>query len=951
MRTGGYRATVDHARRRAVTTGDAVTGERIAVLGPFEVSVDGRPVTLTAGRLRTVLVVLALSAGEPVTVDRLARAVWGEELPRDARRTAQLYVTRLRRRLGAEAIRTVPGGYVLDVEPDRVDAVRFTRLLDAAASATGVEAERALLVEALALWRGEPFEGARSAWLDGVEASRLVDRRLAALERRIELDLTTGRGADLVTELQSLTRLYPLRERFWGHLMTALYRAGRRADALDAYQRLYRLLTDELGIEPSQPIAEIHRGVLSGEAPLDPAAASGWLALPPPRQLPAATSHFAGRSSSLARLDALLPSEVDAHPATVVIAAIAGTAGVGKTALAVRWAHRVAHRFRDGHLYVNLRGFDPSNSPMRPAEAIRGFLHALGVPAHRVPDEPSDQIGLYRSLVAGRRMLVLLDNAHDANQVRALLPGTAGSVVVVTSRNQLTGLVAHSGAHLLTLDVLTAREATRVLQARIGGERVARERRAAEEIAEHCGRLPLGLTIVAARAVAHPDFPLAALAGELRDARGRIQALAGEDAVTDARSVFAWSYRQLTADAARLFRVLALHPGPDISAPAAASLAGLPRARVRELLAELARIHMLAEHAHGRYALHDLLRAYAVELAGGCESSDQRRAAVRRALDHYLHTAHAAAYRLNPHRDHPGAPTDPAPGVSPERLGDRPALLAWLAAERAVLLACVRQAVDSGLDGHAWQLAWALGGYLARSGRWQDWMATQSAALHALERLGDRYELARAHRGLARAHRQLGRLDDAQTHLRVALRLSGELGDRGGLGYTHHVLGQLSDMRGNLLGALDHAEHALRLFRSVNDVAGQAFALNSTGWCHARLGEHRQALALCAEALSLQQRIGDPYGEATSWDSLGYVHHRLGDGQRAIACYEASLVLRRDGGERYGEAWTLIRLGDARYAQGDSGAAGEAWRLAASILDELDHPDADKARVRLDQQA
>jgi tetratricopeptide (TPR) repeat protein len=806
-------------------------------------------------------------------------------------------------------------------------------------------------VEALALWRGEPFEGVRSTWLDGMEAPRFVDRWLAALERRIELDLATQRGADLVGELQSLTARYPLREWFWGHLMTALYRSGRRADALAAYQRLYRLLADELGIEPSQQIAEIHRSLLNGEAPLDPAAAGAWLALPPPRQLPAATGHLTGRSGSLARLDALLPSEVDAKPPTVVVAAIAGTAGVGKTALAVHWAHRVADRFPDGHLYANLRGFDPSNSPMPPAEAVRGFLHALGVSPHRVPDAPRDQVGLYRSLVAGRRMLVLLDNARDADQVRALLPGTAGSVVVVTSRNQLTGLVAHDGAHLLTLDVLTAREAMRLLEARLGRERVARERPAAEEIAEHCGRLPLGLTIVAARAVAHPAFPLTALAAELRDARGRIEALAGEDAVTDARSVFDWSYQQLTPEAARLFRMLGLHPGPDISTPAAASLAGLPLARVRELLAELRRIHMLVEHTPGRYAPHDLLRAYATEQAGRWESGDQRRAAVRRLLDHYLHTAHAAAYRLNPHRDHPGAPTDPAPGVSPERLRGRPALLAWLAAEHVVLLAAVRLAVDSGLDAHAWQLAWALGGYLARSGRWQDWVATQWAALHALERLGDRYEQARAHRGLARAHRQLGRLDDAHTHLREALRLCGELGDRGGLGYTHHALGQLSDMRGNLLGALDHAEHALLLFRSVNDVTGQAFALNSTGWCHARLGDHRQALELCGEALSLQQRLDDPYGEATSWDSLGYVHQRLGDGQRAIACYEASLVLRRDGGERYGEAWTLIRLGDARYAQGDPSAAGAAWRQAAAILDELDHPDADQARVRLDQQA
>jgi DNA-binding SARP family transcriptional activator/tetratricopeptide (TPR) repeat protein len=934
-----------------VTAAAAGSGDlRIEVLGPFAVSVEGRPVALTAPRLRAMLATLALSAGEPVTSDRLAAAVWGDDLPQDARRAVQIYVARLRRALGQEAIRTVPNGYVLAAAPDRVDAVRFTRLLDAADLAADPEAERALLVEALALWRGAPFEGDRLAWLGGAPTQRLVDRRLGALERRIDLDLGLGRARDLVAELTGLTARYPLRERFWGQLMTALYRAGQQADALEAYQRLRRLLADELGIEPSAAVQEVHRRILSGDAPPDPPERHRWASQPAPQQLPAGIGYFTGRSGSLAELDALLPEDVDAAPATVVISAVAGAAGVGKTALAVHWARRVADRFPDGHLYVNLRGFDPSGPPTPPGDTIRGFLEALGMSQHRIPANPQAQVGLYRTLMAGKRMLVLIDNARDADQVRPLLPGAPGCVAVVTSRNQLAGLVAHDGAHLVNVEVLARDEALRLLEARLGPERVATEQRAAQEIVERCGRLPLALTVAAARAMAHPAFPLATLAGELRDAQGRLNTLSGADALTDLRAAFTVSYRTLKPDAARLFRLLGLHPGPDTSATAAASLAGLPLASVQASLTELAGIHMIEEQDPGRYSFHDLLRAYAAELAATQESDDQRRAAIRRILDHYLHTAHAAAYQLNPHRDHPVTPSDPAPGVTPEQIGDDvPAPLAWFATEHAVLLACVRLAIDTGLDAHAWQLAWMFSGYLRRSGRWQDWVATQHAALGAAERLGDRSAQAQTHRGLARAYLQLDRLDDAHTHQRTALHLYAELDDRVGLGHTHLSLGQTYEMWDDAAAALNHAEQAMQLFQGVNDRTGEALALNAAGWCNARLGNHRQALTYCTTALSLQQQRGDRYGQATTWDSLGYAHHHLGDFQQAIVCYQSALALRHEDGDRYGQARTLIRLGDTRFALGDTRAAGQAWQRAVTMLDELDHPDADWARERFQQ--
>ncbi|MEU4419944.1 BTAD domain-containing putative transcriptional regulator [Actinoplanes sp. NPDC024001] len=484
----------------------------VGVLGPLVVSLDGHAVPVRSPRLRTFLAVLALSAGGPVLYDRLATVVWGDDQPKDARRALQLYVTRLRQLLKAELIRTVPGGYVLATRPELVDAVRFGRLLDAAARAADTKVERMTLVEALALWRGEPFDGVRSAWLESVEAPHLSALRLAALERRIELDLTARRTGGLIAEIEDLTARYPLREQYWGYLMTALAYAGRRADALGTYQRLYRLLAEELGIEPGRPLRELHRRILDGEAASDAPAEIQVPGPPAPRQLPATVNHFVGRGGALARLDACLPTAGDAAPVAVTIT---GAAGTGKTALAVHWAHRVTGRFPDGQLYVNLRGSAAAGPPLLPADAIRHCLNPLGIAPHHLPADLDARAGLYRTLVAGKRILLVLDDARDSHQIRPLLPGAGGCMVVVTSRDELAGLVAYDGAQPLELDVLTAQEAVWLLTVRLGPERVAAEPEAVREIVEHCGRRPPALNAVAARAVRHPALPLAALAGQV----------------------------------------------------------------------------------------------------------------------------------------------------------------------------------------------------------------------------------------------------------------------------------------------------------------------------------------------------------------------------------------------------------------------------------------------------
>ena len=479
----------------------------VDVLGPLTVSTECRQVELTSPKLRALLAVLAMKAGSPVSVDRLALALWDDRRPEFLRRTVQTHLTRLRAALGAGYIRTEPSGYELRVGEDRVDALRFGRLLDAAARAADPVTERGYLTEALELWRGNPFEDVASAWLAGQRA-RLVERYLAAVERRADLDLAEDRHTELVAPLRELTATHPLRESLWVRFLVALDRCGRQAEALTWYETVRRRLADELGADPGPELRQVYSLLLSERPPSGPAVSGGVLV---PRQLPADIDGFTGRAAALTSLDALIS---DSAPTAMAIGAISGPAGVGKTALAVHWAHRVADRFPDGQLYANLRGFPSSRPATAPAEVVRQFLEALGVPATRIPSNVEGQVGLYRSVLAGRRVLVVLDNVRDSDQVRPLLPGGPTCVVVVTSRSRMTGLTATEAARPLILDVLSHHEARDLLAARLGGDRIAGEPDATEAIIARSGRLPLALAVTAARIATHA-LPLTTAAVDL----------------------------------------------------------------------------------------------------------------------------------------------------------------------------------------------------------------------------------------------------------------------------------------------------------------------------------------------------------------------------------------------------------------------------------------------------
>jgi len=518
---------------------------QVRLLGPVDVVVDGRPRPVRGLRRQAVLATLALHSGEVVSTGKLADVVWGKTAPPTAANTLQSHMSFLRSVLGSRAaILARPPGYVLDLGDDHTDvqlAEQFLR--QGTQSADPVRGTR-LLQDALALWRGQPLaDVAGLEWLEE-QAERLDLLGVRVKRALLTARLAAGEHAQLVPDLEQMAADHRLDEQIHAELMLALYRSARQADALAAYQRLRRTLSEELGIDPGQPLRDLEVAILRQDPALDapaPVSLTARPAVPVPAQLPPAVPAFIGRDTELASLDALLPATVQATaagPATVVIAALSGTAGVGKTALAVHWAHRAAAQFPDGQLYVNLGGFDPGGAAMQPSEALRGFLDALGVSAARIPESLSAQAGLYRSLLAGKRVLVVLDNAKDAGQARPLLPGSPGSLAIVTSRNQLTGLVATDGASALTLDLLGSADARRLLASRLGSRRVAGEPEAVDVIIAGCARLPLALTIAAARAAASPGFPLAVLATELREATRALDPLNGGDPATDVRAVF-----------------------------------------------------------------------------------------------------------------------------------------------------------------------------------------------------------------------------------------------------------------------------------------------------------------------------------------------------------------------------------------------------------------------------
>ena len=931
------------------------------LLGTLVVRDGTRDVPVSAPRQRVLLAALLLGGGRVVSLDALAEVLWEGSPPAGARGALHSAVQRLRSTLGrsgADLVETRPPGYLIRVDDAEFDVRGFSALAARghAAAADGTWAQAAsLLREALGLWRGEPLADVPSQLLRDREAPAIKDQRLQALVTRIDADLHLGRQGEILAELRQLVTAHPLHEQLRAQLMLSLYRSGRQADALAAYQDVRRVLAAELGIDPGPELRLLHQRILAADSELllaagtEPSGSASATLSPPapvvPRQLPTATRHFTGRAEALEALRALAAEAAEESHATV-ISVIDGTAGIGKTTLALHFAHKVARQFPDGQLYVNLRGFDPAGPQMTSLEAISLLLDGLAVSAARIPAGLDAQAALYRSLLVGKRMLVLLDNARDVDQVRPLLPASPGCLVIVTSRSQLTSLVATEGASPLTLDVLTDAEAQELLSRALGPERVADDPGAAGALIQLCARLPLALSIAAARTYSQPWLSLAALTADLRDARSRLDALDAGHATANVRAVLSWSYKQLDPPAARLFRLLGLHAGPDISTAAAASMAGLTLDEGRRGLVELTRAHLLAEHVPGRFSCHDLLRAYAAELTQSADSEAERRAAIGRMLDHYLHTAHSAALQARSINS-PLMLAALAPGAEAERISDAEQALAWFEAEHRVLMAATGRALEAGFDTHAWQLVWTLSDFLDMRGRWHDWAVAEQIALAATQRLGDRVAQASVHQRFGYASGRIGRYDDAHAHLGLALSIHNERGDHAGQAYVHNSLAITLSYQGRHGEALGHARQSLTSYTAAGDRAGQAQALNSVGWLNAVVGDHQQAVSYCQQSLDLFRDLGSTEGEASALDSLGYAHQQAGQHTEATACYLQAVELHRAAGSRWGAGDTLGHLGDTCHAAGKLQEARAFWEEALAILADLHAPEAEQIRAKL----
>ena len=697
------------------------------LMGEIEVYHDGAPVPIGYAQLTCVLAVLLVEANCPVSVDSIVDRVWGERrLPQNPRAAVQHNITVLRKALadvGNVRIIRRSAGYQLCVDANTIDLHRFAPLLEQARATREDEPAAKLFAEALRLWRGETCAGLDAPWLDSLRV-RLAALRQAALLDLLDIRLRLGEHEALQAELADHVEQHPLDERLAYQYMLALYRAGRQAQALDHYQQLRLRLADELGIDPGQPLRQLYQRILNA----DPTLAAGSTRSAPtsvPRQLPAAPRLFTGRRRELDQLTA------STEPgATMVVTAIRGVGGIGKTWLALHWAHEHLDRFPDGQLHVDLRGFDPTGRPMSVGTAVRTFLGALGIEPSAVPPEEEAQVGLYRSLLADKRMLIVLDNARDTEQVIPLLPGGSACTVLITSRNRLTGLVTRHGASAVDLGALSTMEAWELLSGRLGTDRLAAEPRPAADLLDSCAGLPLALSIVAARAATHAGFPLESLADELRDHAGRLDTLDGGELSTNMRAVLSWSFHALDADAAGLFELLGLVPGPDISTAAAASLTALPDARTRVLLRRLEDASLVQQHTVGRFRMHDVVRLYAGAEATSGQSPGHTEA-LRRMVGFYLHTAFSAEQMLLPLQP-PIELDEPATGSRPGLLVDPTTALAWFDVEFPNLLAVQRIAADRSWAVPVWQLARIMTTFLYRQGRFRDalilWRAGQLAA-------------------------------------------------------------------------------------------------------------------------------------------------------------------------------------------------------------------------------
>jgi DNA-binding SARP family transcriptional activator len=896
-------------------------GLQFEVLGPLTVLADGTEVVVRSRQQRALLAGLLLRANREVPAHTLIDWVWDGTPPNPAGGRAALHtrVARLRRVLGdPSCLHTTAAGYRIDVGPDELDLLRVRQLADAgrAAAAAGdpVAAARELGAAA-ALWRDDPLSDVDSEVLHAEEVAPLLVWRADLLHRWVDASLVAGRTDEAISGLRELTRTDPFNEQIWSTLVLTLHRAGRQTDATKAYDQVVELLSDQLGVEPGPLLKQAHQEILVGgrDRPFRV-----------PAQLPPDVTRFQGRVEELAELDRLLAEPADA----VTIVAVDGMAGIGKTALAIHWAHRVRDHFPDGQLYLNLRGHGP-HGPVEPRSALGTLLLSLGMPPERLPSDIDARTALFRTELAGRRILMVLDNAHDAEQVRPLLPGTS-AVVLVTGRNRLRGLTV-DGARPLRLDGLGEVGGLALLNGIAGATRVASEPDAAADVIRRCGGLPLAIRIIAERVARYPAAPLREFADELAE-----HSLGGFDlGDDDLRSIFDASYRDLAPEAADLFRLLGVAPGTDIGVAAATALAGRPARQTRSLLAALVGANLLEERRPGRFELHDLLRDYAIELDDG-----SARPALRRLLSWCVQSTAAAEHRCDPSRTSPVPPPDPEPGVEPSVFADSAVALRWFEVERPALVAAVQLAAANEWWDLAYGIVWPMWRLLESGGAKDDAVIVTEIGVTASEHLGDPTAHGAAYNLLATAYRAAHRPDESLACFHRAVEISKATG-------AHRFLTVALNNMGNLLkDELRHDEavaaltEALTTSRELVDAYGEVQILGNLTDALREAGRHDEALRTAHEALAHNHE-----NDTIVLGQIGDVHLDREEYDQAIAYYLEALEGEPLTRGLKHEAHIHTGLGHARRGKGDLAGARSSWEQALSILDRIGEADGPKAKA------
>jgi DNA-binding SARP family transcriptional activator len=905
---------------------------RFAVLGPVRAWRGDEPIAAGAPQQRALLAALLLRGGRTATASELVDAVWGENPPTTALAALRSYAFRLRKALGPTALVTESGGYALHVTPDALDSSVVERLVaEADQQRTAGDPARAheLLRAALDLWHGEPLAGLPGPYAE-TQRTRLAEWHVGLIEARLELDLELGSHAEAVSELTALSADHPLRERLRALLMLALYRSGRQAEALGVYADTRRLLRDELGIDPSAELAELHQRILEADPALAAPAGTGGSGpeLVRPAQLPATVADFTGRAAFVTELGEQLAAASEGS-GVMAVSAVAGIGGVGKTTLAVHVAHAAREFFPDGQLYVDLQGTDPR--PAEPEAVLGAFLRALGVPNPDIPDSLAERAALYRSTLDGRRLLALLDNAYDAAQIRNLLPGTPGCAALVTSRVRMVDL---AGAHLVDLDVMSPEEALKLFTKIVGEERVSSERQAALDVVGACGFLPLAIRIAASRLAARRTWTVSVLAHKLADQRRRLDELRAGD--LGVKATFALGYGHLSVAQARAFRLLSLPDGPDISLHAAAAVLDLDPYATEELLEALVDISLIESAAPARYRFHDLLRLYARECAERDETYDARCQALSRTLDFFLGSA-ASAYGLeNPGDrmlDHLAATT--RPGLA---FGSREESLEWLFSEAQGLLAAVQQAADGGCEEplrRGVDLLLAAQDLMESGVYARQYEQAARAVLTTAHTCGEALVEGRARVLVAQLLRMMGRFADADDEARRAMIVGLSAQDSLTCSYAPNLRGSIAHHDHRYEDCVKYHRTALDAFRADGDRHGEASALSNLSRAQLSLGDSDAAVATSKQALALNRSLGAGYRIANTLYTMSIPLTAIGRLDEAHNCLTEALQIFRDARQQFWEGVTLYRLAEAHLAADRQRQSASHAEQALVILREV----------------